>query len=251
MQITFNNVSLMTDPYSVRSFTSEETNNKELYVYNLARSRGGNLVNAEYQTKRFTMLGTIKGDSKADLEANIDAFKALMDQHSKNLDIEYSGSTRRFIATASKVEVKRDYFNMTFAPFEIEFVVPAGVGYDTARTEDTATGITDLTQDENIVIGGSAPPDDFKLTLTFTAINAITQIDFQANGNKITLAASYNNGDVVVFDQKNMKVTINGVEKAYTGIFPQFYVGSQSLHITLTGTSATYTRVTSYTKAYA
>ena len=164
MQITFNNVSLMTDPYSVRSFSSEETNNKELYVYNLARRRGGNLVNAEYQVKRFTILGTIKGDNKADLEANIDAFKALMDQHSKNLDIEYSGSTRRFIATAAKVDVKRDYFNMTFAPFEIEFVVPDGVGYDTARTEDTATGITDLTQDETIVIGGSAPPDDFKLT---------------------------------------------------------------------------------------
>lgn len=251
MQITFNNVSLMSDPYSVRSFTSEETNNKELFLYNLARSRGGNLVNAQYQTKRFTMLGTIKGDNKADLEANIDAFKALMDLQSKNLDIDYAGSTRRFVATASRCEVKRDYFNMTFAPFEIEFVVPDGVGYDTARTEDTDTGITDLTLEETVTIGGSVPPNDFVLTLTFTAENAITQIDFQANGNKITLAASFNNGDVVVFDQENLKVTINGVEKAYTGIFPQFYVGSQSLHITLTGTSATYTRVTSYTKAYA
>lgn len=251
MNITFNNISLMSDPYSVRSFTSEETSNKELFVYNLARSRGGNLVNAQYQTKKFTMIGTIKGDDKADLEANIDAFKALMDQASKNLDIEYGSGTRRFIATVSRCEVKRDYFNMTFAPFEIEFTVPAGVGYNTSRTEDTLAGITDLTQNEAITVDGSVPPDDFQLTITFTAENAITQIDFQANGNKITLTQAMTNGDVIVFDQENMKVTVNGTEVAYTGLFPQFYIGVNNFLIEMTGTSATYTRKTSYTKSYA
>lgn len=251
MNITFNNTSLMTDPYSVRSFTAEETNNKEVFLYELARQRGANLVTAQYRQKRFLMIGTIKGDNKADLEANIDTFKALMDLSSKNLDIDYGAGTRRFVATAVRCEVKRDYFNMTFAPFEVEFVVPAGVGYNTARTEDTLAGITDLTQNESITIDGSVPPDDFQLTLTFTAENAITQIDFQANGNKITVLAAFTSTDVVVFDQENMKVTVNGVETAYTGIFPQFYVGSNDFLITLTGTSATYTRKTSYTKAYA
>lgn len=251
MNITFNAVSLMTSPYSVRSFTSEETNNKEIFSYELARQRGAHIINSQYRQKRFTMIGTIKGDDKDDLEANIDAFKALMDLSGKNLDIEYAGGTRRFVASVSRCDVKRDYFNLTFAPFEVEFVVPAGVGYGTSRTEDTLAGITDLTQNESIVIDGSVPPDDFQLTVTFTAENAITQMDFQANGNKITLANAFSNGDVVVFDQDNMKVTLNGVEVAYTGIFPQFYVGANSFLIELTGTSATYTRKTSYTKAYA
>ena len=253
MNITFNNTSLMADPYRVRSFTMEETNNKEVFLYDLARQRGANLVTSQYRQKRFLMIGTIIGDDKDDLEANIDSFKALMDQSSKNLDIDYSGTTRRFLATAVRCEVKRDYFNMTFAPFEIEFVVPAGVGYETARTEDTLAGITDLTQNESITIGGSVPPDDFQLTVTFTAENAITQMDFQANGNKITLtpAGGFNNGDIVVFDQENMKVTLNGTEVAYTGLFPQFYVGANAFLIELTGTSATYTRKTSYTKSYA
>lgn len=251
MQITFNNVSLITDPYTVRSFTSEETNNKELFLYELARSRGANLVSSEYRQKRFSMIGTIKGTDKDDLEQNIDDFKALMDQSSKNLDIEYAGTTRRFVATVSKCNVNRDYFNITFAQFEIEFTVPAGVGYDTARTENSLASITDLTQNESITVGGSAPPDDFKLTVTFTAENAITAMSFQANGNKITVTQAFSNGDVVVFDQENLKVTVNGTEVAYTGLFPQFYVGDNAFLIELTGTSATYTRVTSYTKAYA
>ena len=251
MQITFNSVSLMNDPYSVRSFTSEETNNKEVFLYELARQRGAHLLSAQYKQKRFTMSGTIKGDNKEDLEANIDTFKALMDLESKNLDIEYAGGTRRFVATAARCEVSRDYFNMTFAPFEIEFIVPSGVGYDTARTEDTDTAITDLTQNESIDIGGSAPPDDFVLTITVTDVVSITSIDFQANGNKITLTTAVADNDVIVFDCENLKVTKNGSEVAYTGIFPQFYVGSNNFLIESHGTSIEYTRKTSYTKAYA
>lgn len=251
MNITFNNISLMQDPYSVRTFTAEETNNKEIFLYELARQRGGHIINAEYRAKRFKMSGTIKGTDKDDLEENIDEFKALMDQISKNLDIEYAGTTRRFIATAESINVQRDYFNLTFAPFDIVFVVPDGVGYDTARTEDTLAAITDKTQNENITILGSAPPDDMVLTITVTDVVSITAISFQANGNRITLTTSVSDNDVIVFNQETLKVTKNGTEVAYTGIFPHFYVGVNAFLIEATGTSIEYTRKTSYTPSYA
>lgn len=251
MNITFNNTSLMSSPYSVRSFTAESVENREIFVYDLARQRGGHIISGQYKVKRFRMIGSIKGTSKDDLEANIDALKQLFDLYSKNLDIEYAGSTRRYIATAQHLTIERDYFNLTYAPFQVEFIVPDGVGYDTARTENTLATITDKTQEESITIGGTVAPMDFQLTITVTDVSAISAIAFQANGNKITLTTSVSDNDVIVFDQENLKVTKNGTEVAYTGIFPQFFVGVNNFLIEATGTSIEYTRKTSYTKTYA
>ena len=153
------------------------------------------------------------------------------------------------MVTASKINVEREYYHVTYVPFMIEFVVPDGVGYDITETTSSTAGITNLSNTGTLSILGSAPPK-VKLTLTVTAVSGITSIDFLANGNKITLTTTVVINDVIIFDANTMKVTQNGVEKAYTGIFPEFGVGANAYQITANGTSITYTQAFAYTKTY-
>ena len=250
MNITLDSISLMTSPYRVKKMTVEDVENREISVMGLARQRGGLLLNAELKPKKFTLIGAITGTDQADLDDNIDTFKELITRRSKDLDMTYGSGTRRYIVTASKINIPREHYHIDYCPFEVEFIAPAGVGYDTTETTETQTGITDLTKNDAITIAGSAPPD-VKLTLTFTAENAITSLDFLANGNKITLTAAFTSTDVVVFDAENMKVTLNGTEVAYTGIFPEFFIGSNDYLIEAHGTSCTYNYTLAYTKTYA
>lgn len=239
----------MTTPYRINKLTVEDVENREISVLGLARQRGGVLLNADIKPKRFTMLGAITGTDQANLDDNIDAFKELLTRRSKDLDMTYGSGTRRFIVTVSKINIPREHYNIDYCPFEVEFIAPAGVGYDIIETTESHAGITDLTQNDSLTIDGSAPPD-VKLTVIVTNQHSITSLDFLANGNKITLASTMTAADVIVFDQQNMKVTRNGIERAFTGIFPEFFIGPNDFLIEAHGTSLTYTYTFSYTKTY-
>lgn len=249
MQITFDGTSLVSSPYTVRRFTSDDVQNRQMFLYGLARQRGATLLNSELKEKVFKMEGTITGTSISDLEGNVDEFKELITRTEKNLDIEYAGGTRRFVATASKINVPRDFFNVTFVPFEVEFLCSAGVGKDIVITSDAVTAISTLDRTTTTSVSGTLSPD-MKTTIEVTAASGITQVELLANGDKITLTASIVAGDEIVIDGGTLKVTQNGTEKAYTGIFPQFGVGANVYQLTFTGTSITYDLTFDYVKTY-
>lgn len=249
MQITFDSVSLVSSPYTIRRFTSDDVQNRQMFVYGLARQRGASLLNSELKEKTFKMEGTITGTSLANLEANVDTFKELVSRSNKNLDIEYAGGTRRFVATASKINIPRDFFNITFVPFEVEFLCSAGVGTDITTTSVAVTGITTLIRTTSVsVLGTISPP--MKTTIDITAATAITKVELLVNGDKLTLTTSITAGMQIIFDEGVLKVTKDGAEVDYTGIFPKFDIGSNSYTLTFTGTSLTYNLTFTYTKNY-
>ena len=56
--------------------------------------------------------------------------------------------------------------------------------------------------------------------------------------------------NILIFDILNKKVTLNGVEKDYTGIFPTFNVGVNSFTVDTTRTAAQWDLVIRYKKYY-
>lgn len=249
MQITFDGISLMTTPYTVKNISNDSVENREVFVYGLARQRGAHLLNAEYKAKIFRVTGTITGADRATLEANVDEFKELMSRQEKNLDIEYAGGTRRYVATAQSINIDRDFYHNTFTPFEVDFLVPSGIGTDIASSNDTASAISTLDRIAQTTVLGTAQPK-MKTTIDITAASGITQLDLLANGDKITLITGLVAGDQIIIDENTLKVTVNGVEQDYTGIFPRFLVGANVYQLLFTGTSITYNLTFSYIKTY-
>ena len=249
MELSFDGVSLMTSPYNVSETNLETIDNRELKFYNLARKRGGNILFTDYGAKKFTVRGSITGSDRADLESKINDFKELVSRQSKNLDYDYAGATQRLIATCVKADISRKGFHNSKAPFELEFLAPDGVSYDTATTTTSVAGITDLTQSGTVTVDGNVSPE-MKLTITINSLTAITAIEFLANGNKIKITDTFSAGDVIIINGRTMKVTTNGVEVEYSGIFPEFIIGSNSYEINSTGTAINYDADFEYTKTY-
>jgi len=235
MQITFDGTSLVSAPFNVKRLTHENADSRTLNLQDLARQRGGVLLNAEYKPKVIRIEGIITGTSNTDLEGNIDEFKELMNRQGKNLDVSYDTGTRRFVATTRSMKVERDYYHLNYAPYEVELLIPAGVGTDINETSVTVSGETSQALTSNITIGGTVEPR-VKITLNVIAATSITACSILVNGSQLTITETIATGDVIVFDGDTMKVTLNRTEVDYTGIFSQWVIGMNIYYLEITAT---------------
>lgn len=249
MDITFDNVGLNTTPYGIKGINHEETAPRDINSFGLAKERGSIIVDTNYQAKTIQIEGIITGSSQADLESKVDAFKELMSREMKNLDIDYAGGIRRYKATAGQVSINRQYFHLNYAPFTVTFIIPSGVGEDITVTNNQTTGITQASKSALVTILGTAYPTP-TAKLTFSACNAVSVVSFMVAGTKITYTGAIAVNDVLIFDTENKKVTLNGVEKDFTGMFPSFVVGENTWQIDVTSTSHTYKLDIDYYKKF-
>ncbi len=252
MNVIYDSVNINASPFFIKGITHEQTADKELFSFGLARERGSVMIDSNYKSKVITISGTIKAPNTglaAELEANIDTLKELLSRDGKVLDIDYAGGTRRYVAWATAHTFDRQFFNQSYVPFTITFTIPSGVGMDTTVTTVTNNGLTAAVNTGAIVAGGSAYPFP-KQTLTFTAASAVTAVTFKVNGDSVTYTGAIAASDVLIFDCANKKVTKNGAEVDYTGIFPRFIVGTNNWEIDVTRTSCTFNLVTTYTKQW-
>lgn len=247
--ITFNSTSINSGNYQVRTVKHDSANDRDLFMYALTRETGAELVSTYYQPKKIIIEGIIKGTSADDLETNIDSFKQIVSGKDKVLDIEYASGTRRYVATARIVQIERDYYNISYAPFSVEFSVPEGYGKNTSQTAYTTASSLHTLEDTSLSILGSAVPK-YNIQITFSAASSVTQVSVTINGDKITLTNAITAGQVVVIDAENKKVTLDGTEKDYTGLFPKLVLGSNTYKIVTTSTSHTYAVSVNYTKSY-
>ena len=231
MNIAFDNVSLNNIPYQFAELDHEKSAPRETFMYDLARERGGVIVGDNYKPKEVIITGRIVGNDKNALEINIDSFKELMARFNKNLDLDYASGTRRYVATPTEVNIDRKFFHLSFVPFRVTFLVPSGVGEDITQTALIQNAVTASPYNGSINISGSAYPTP-QIKVSINSITAGTDVSLQCNGDKITLTNSLVANDIVVFDIQNKKVTLNGSEKDYTGVFPKFNVGLNNFIIT-------------------
>lgn len=105
--ITFNSNSLQTSNVITSDIDHSSTPNKNMPVFDLAHATGGAVPYITYGSKSIMVKGKIIGTSIADCDSRIDTFHGWLTGKDKNLDIGYNGSTRRYVATANTISVKR------------------------------------------------------------------------------------------------------------------------------------------------
>jgi len=137
--LTFDSNSLQT--YSAATHVGIITNGiehtnlpaKDAALYPLANANQSVIPYVGYPSKAITIKGAIVGSTSADLDSRIDSFKQYFFGKDKNLDIDYSGTTRRYVATVNTIRVQRQQ-KALWAEFQVEFICTLPFGKNTAAT---------------------------------------------------------------------------------------------------------------------
>lgn len=232
--ITFDTNDLQTDNIITSDIDHGSIPEKSMSLFALASANKSVIPAINYPTKTITVTGKIIGSSVTDLDSRLDTFRSYFNGKNKNLDIDYDGGTRRYIATASKVSIPRPG-GLTFANFVITFVCVEPFGKATTSTSAlSANARTSADYTDAYTFLGTAP---FQLPVVTITINTVTggtgHLAFtnDSNDQGITLIdKDFQNGDVIVIDCEQRSVTINGTATDYLGSFPEFPPGSQTMH---------------------
>lgn len=229
--------------------------NKVATMYSLGHANKSALPFVSYPSKTIQVTGVIIGTSIADLDSRIDTFKSYFTGIDQNLDIDYNGSTRRYVANANVVKLARPG-GLLYATFSIEFDCTLPFGKDTSVTNFTLTSPTGRTLNsytDAVTFAGSAPVQLPVITITLTAVTggaSFINMGNAANGQSITVNRTWANGDVLVIDCQNRTVTVNGVPVNFTGAFTEFAPGAQTFQYIDGFTTRTFSIAIAYTKMY-
>mgnify|MGYP000859526940 FL=1 len=228
---------------------------KQSSVYALAHSNSSVISYVNYPSKKITIGGVIKGSSEDDLDVRTDAFKGYFIGQDKNLDIDYAGSTRRYIATANSISVTRQQSSL-YATFAIEFLCTQPFGIDTADTTAlNTTGNTTSNYNPSYTFLGSAPYQLPVITVTYSAMTGngtaqLVRIGNNDTGQVIVINRIWSATDVIVIDCYRKLVQVNGLDVPFTGAFPEFHPGPSAFSYSDTLTTRTFAFNVIYKVAY-
>lgn len=227
---------------------------KDAALFGLANTNQSVIPYVGYPSKGITVTGVIVGSTEANLDSRIDSFKAYFLGKDKNLDIEYNGSTRRYIATVNTISVQRRQRSL-FATFSIEFICTLPFGKNTsATTALSASGRTLSGYTDAYTFLGSAPFQLPVITVTYSAVSGgASFVTFGNNGNGqgITITdQTWVASDVLEIDVANRTVKKNGTEIDFLGAFPEFAPGGQNFSYSDGFTTRTFAITVSYNQMW-
>lgn len=231
--ISFDGNSLQTANIYTATIGHESITSKLAPIYALGHANRSVIPFVSYPSKLIVISGTITGSDIPNLDSRLDNFRAYFADTDSNLDIDYNGSTRRYIATATKVTVDRPY-GLQFAKFTVEFTCTQAFGQDTSTTNAvSATGRTSSSYTDGVTFNGNAPWQSPVLTYNYTTVTGGTAktviIGNADTGQQIQVTRDWSSSDVLAIDTYNKTVKVNGVDVSYTGAFPEFQPGAGNI----------------------
>lgn len=240
MSIKFDNTELVGATYTPRYVKHESSPDREIVTLPIIRQNGSVKISARYGEKTITLEGIITGSSMADLESKIDTMKELFSRQDKNLDIDWNGGTRRYVATCVKHNFDRDHYNISFCPWSAEFLVPLGVGVDTSATSlyDTSSITADTTNVTLTFAGSAQPKPIFTIDMTTAGSAQVIKLINNDTGQFIKIDGPFSNADQIIVDCNALTVKKNGTSIPFRGVLPVFYIGANSFSMTIIGSGS-------------
>lgn len=234
--VTFDSTELVSSTYHLQYAKHQPVPDREIVMERLSNRDGEVIISNYYRSKRILVKGTIVGSSASDLQTKVDTFKELFSREAKNLDITPTGgSARRYVATCAKHSLNQDYYNITFLPWEAEFIVPLGYGKATSLTNHSLDNITTTPKTGSVTITGSR---GCKPTITLTIVNetTMTVLKFHntTTGQYIQITRAFADAEVITIDCEAMTCKVGATAVDFTGVFPDFDFGVNAYTITTT-----------------
>jgi hypothetical protein len=227
MDITFNGVNLNDGVnYWVEELPHEATAKPEVNLQKIARTNESILLKKGYGIKVIKMNVIVQDSSIAALDARVDTIKGVIEASEKNLDIDYSGGTRRYVCSGYIESVER---KPRWARMQIKLECYQAFGEDTAATTEDFDGKTTTPYTDDIEIFGTAPakPD---ITININSLTGaglkFIQLKNTDTGDYIKVSMTDWQADdvITIYTGRNI-VTVNGVVTQYLGIMPVWSPG--------------------------
>lgn len=243
--ISFNGNSLQTTSYVTSDIQHEDAPDRTATILEMAHANAIAIPYDKWPKKLVSVMGQIIGTSLTNTDANVDTFKGYLWANQANLDIAYNGSTRRYVATATKIAIKRPQ-NLMKANYSLEFTCqPFGMDTSATTLVDGAGAGHALTGSSNTftpTFGGTAPWQYPVITITVTTVggspvSGTISVGNNATGQTVNITRTWTNGDVLVIDTSQLlntastttPVTVNGTQVDYSGALPVFAPGASTV----------------------
>lgn len=233
--LTTNNTSGINTTVSDVDYDSKPV--KNLTVQQLARVDKAIITNSQYAQRIISLSGSLIGTNRYTMEAFMDQFKMNVEGQSGNLDIDYNGATRRFIATTNQ-----GTFTRGDAPNKVAWTMPFICAQPFAEDVSASSILAPTTQTNAstnypiTAFAGSAYKQYPVVTITvnsFTgsSLNIIT-IQNNLTGQYISFIRAWAAGDVLIADFFNQVFTVNGVAIDFAGVYYGFAPGAGGILVT-------------------
>lgn len=241
--IVFNNFGLQNSLYCTQYVRHESGPSRDFILSDVHRGDGRNLQRSFYKKKVITLTGTLTASSNSELLTQIDLTKKLLREENAELKIIEGSLTRVYTATCTNLQTifaQRDYFNVDWVPYHIEFTCWTPFGRDLSRTTRDDFSQTSSTINIELTNQGTIT-GRLVAFINFDAENTVSKINWKNNTNSdaIEITTSFSASDVLKIDGENQEVTLNGTNVDFDGFPPTMDVGANSFTLTVTSTSHT------------
>lgn len=236
INVIFNTTSIQTSNVIVQHIDHESIPQKTTTKFPTARANSTTATSSYYKHKPIIVTGQVIGTSIADTDSRADSFKQNMLNMtglSANLDIDYAGGTRRYLATIDDCQVTPSdalfarNFTLTF-----DSLLPFGQA-TSATTLANAVAVTTTPFTQALTIGGTSQEQVPQISYTLSAFtgSSTNTIYFKNNttGQQVSITRIWTAADIVIINPYTAIVTVNGTAVDYDGVCPTFAPGSVNL----------------------
>lgn len=250
ISIKVNGLEINGNGFVVEKFPFRTLPEKEINTLKLTRKSGNKQISSNYGSKSLPLQGIIKGTSLVDLQDKINQLALATDED--NFDLIYNnpntGEIRKWVVSRETLIFTEDADNITFMPFDLGLIAndnPFGIACDadgvpTSNIAFSQKNITADSVDGVANFDGTAKPKP-AIQFAFDKAGDITSIDFINNetGQQISIVSDPEDGDIIIIDCEYLRVTLNGEEIDYSGVFPDFIIGENSITANFYSSSGT------------
>lgn len=236
MSIILNDLQLDGGNYRVRRIAHDSAPPLELNSLTLTREDGAKLISFLYGAKQIRIEGIIKGTSLSDLQSNIDTLKKTISGVNLNLDIDYSGGTRRYNVNVVEIKIDTDFFHINFAPYEIVLLAQdPPFAFDTSITETLSIdNLTDTLTSYSVNFDGTAKPKPrivFRIEDTGGGLLDTIRVKNIDTNTQLEVNTAFGDGQALEIDTEEKTVKLQQSDVGFSGVFPEFNLGSNNLEL--------------------
>lgn len=229
--ISFNGYGLQNEYICTSEANFEDAGSPEYNSYPIPRADGNGFLSRFWRKKTIVLSGTVKMETKEELEQKIDEMKKNLYPTEGKLQYITANGARNITATLVGASFERKGYNITFCPFTITFETNEAFWYDIINESYSASGKT-ASYTETITNNGTAPAFA-KVYFSIISATSTTSISFNANGKTITASATFTAGDVLEINGETKEVKINSTIVDYDGTFPELNPGENIVSFTI------------------
>ncbi len=206
---------------------------RDIKINKVARRDLSIITSSEYVQKGISVYFEVCSGSRSNTENTLTVLKSLVQAQNAPLIVSQGGVDVEYTATMNEFNIE---WQGVTALVEVLFIASNPIGReDNTLVLFQLTGSTTATASQTATVEGSA----LAYPLITVTVNAVTNgtnkhiaISNGSTNQGIRVDRTWSAADLLIIDSENMTVTVNGIITDFTGMFPQFSPGSQSLTYT-------------------